>query len=52
MDLIERIFGMSPDHGSGALEAVCLVAALVIPIAVTVLRVFRRRSFATRGVSE
>jgi hypothetical protein len=28
MDFIERLFGVSPDHGSGALEALYLVALL------------------------
>jgi ABC-type phosphate transport system permease subunit len=38
MDLIERIFHLSPDHGNGTLEAMLVVAILAIPIAFTVVR--------------
>jgi hypothetical protein len=38
MDLIERIFHVSPDHGNGALEAILALAILAVPIAWAVLR--------------
>jgi hypothetical protein len=44
MDFIERIFHLSPDNGSGVLEAAILVAALIIPIAFGILRLSRKRS--------
>jgi hypothetical protein len=38
MDLIERIFHLSPDHGDGILEAMLLFAILAVPIAWASLR--------------
>jgi hypothetical protein len=38
MDFIERIFGISPDGGSGALELALLLALLLIVAAAMVLR--------------
>lgn len=43
MDFIERIFHLSPDHGSGVLEATILVIVFVLPIAVAVLRTSLKR---------
>jgi hypothetical protein len=43
MNFIESIFGVSPDLGSGALEAAMLLVALVIPIAIAVLGTNLRR---------
>ena len=43
MNFIETIFGVSPDLGSGALEAAILLVALAIPIAIAVLRTNLRR---------
>jgi hypothetical protein len=51
MDLIERIFGISPDHGSGVLEATLLILVLLSPIAISVLRA-RRRHAATPVVND
>jgi hypothetical protein len=33
MDFVERLFHLSPDGGSGAYEAVALVGALVVTVA-------------------
>jgi hypothetical protein len=30
MDFIERIFGVSPDGGNGSLEALYLIAAVIV----------------------
>ena len=38
MDFIERIFQISPDKGSGALETVCLMLLLVVPLLLVVAR--------------
>jgi hypothetical protein len=38
MDLIERIFRISPDQGSGVLEAALLLVVSMIPIAAAVVR--------------
>lgn len=38
MDLFERIFHLSPDHGNGTLEVMVLVAVLAVPIACIVVR--------------
>jgi len=49
MDFIERMFHIAPDYGSGALEAAILLASLVVPFALAVLRAGRlRRPFADR----
>ena len=46
MDFIERIFGLSPDHGSGVSEiAVLLALAASLSLAVGLWR--RRRARAT-----
>lgn len=47
MDFIEGIFGVSPDNGSGSLEAVLLVAAAVA-IALLIARIRTGRWFAMR----
>jgi ABC-type phosphate transport system permease subunit len=46
VDFIERIFHISPDHGSGVLEATILLTLLLIPIAVALLRSRLRRQNA------
>ena len=38
MDLIERVFRISPDQGNGVLEATLLLFVFMIPIAVGVVR--------------
>lgn len=43
MDFIERIFHISPDHGSGALELTILLILVVIPIGVAAFRSAMRR---------
>ena len=40
MDFIEQLFGISPDGGSGALEALYL---MVLPLSVGAALVWRRR---------
>ena len=30
MDFLERFFGFSPDHGDGSIEALILIAAVII----------------------
>jgi hypothetical protein len=42
MDFIEQLFGVSPDGGNGLLEAVYLVALLLLGVTLT-LGVLRRR---------
>lgn len=37
MDFIERIFHISPDHGSGVLEATLPLVTSVILVAITLL---------------
>jgi hypothetical protein len=44
MDLIERVFGLSPDGGSGAVEFALLVVPLLVAAGVRVLG--RRRPAA------
>jgi hypothetical protein len=51
MDFIERIFHLAPDNGSGVLEAVILVAGLVIPIAIAIIRNSRKRSLVREPLS-
>jgi Tfp pilus assembly protein PilE len=41
MDFIERIFGVSPDHGDGSLERLYLVAILAV-LAVITVALYRR----------
>jgi hypothetical protein len=41
MDFIERLFGISPDGGSGALEAVYLIAIAAVGVAIFWKRVGR-----------
>ncbi|HEY4271222.1 MAG TPA: hypothetical protein VGM65_04395 [Candidatus Udaeobacter sp.] len=45
MNFIEQLFGISPDAGSGLLEA-CLIA---VPLGVLVLRVVIKRGTNHRG---
>jgi len=40
MDFIERIFGFSPDGGSGSLEALLIA----VPLGLIALLMYRRRS--------
>ena len=53
MDLIERLFGVSPDNGSGATEAVYLLLALVFLVVVgfrsRIQQLFRERFYRTRS---
>ncbi len=44
MHFIERIFGIYPDGGNGALEALCLLA---LAASIVALRSVRGRRFAT-----
>jgi hypothetical protein len=47
MDFIEKIFGISPDGGSGTLE----IALFVVPVVVaTIVAIFRHRSRSRRHV--
>jgi hypothetical protein len=48
MDFIERLFGISPDGGNGALEALFLLALVVAGIAVF-LKQMKRRSDEKEG---
>jgi hypothetical protein len=41
MNFIEQIFRISPDSGSGTLEAVCLLL-IIVPVAYVVARGFMR----------
>jgi len=43
MDFMERVFHMSPDHGSGAFEACIFLVIFLIPLAVTISRTSRKR---------
>ena len=43
MDFIEQIFHVSPDNGTGVLEATFLIVVLIIAIAFAVLRMRRLR---------
>ena len=38
MNFIEQIFHVSPDNGTGALEATILIVVLIAPIVFAVLR--------------
>jgi hypothetical protein len=38
MNFIEQIFHVSPDDGTGALEATILIVLLLAPVALAVLR--------------
>jgi hypothetical protein len=42
MTIIEQLFHMAPDSGSGALEVVILISILVIPLTLAALRLKRR----------
>jgi hypothetical protein len=44
MDFIERIFGVAPDGGSGALE----MALFLVPVATVALAAFLRSRWARR----
>jgi hypothetical protein len=46
MDFIERCFGISPDAGSGALEAAILLLLLIVLAAYAITA--RRRRFSSR----
>jgi hypothetical protein len=41
MNFIEQIFHISPDNGSGALEATILIVLLIAPVVFAVLRMRR-----------
>jgi hypothetical protein len=41
MNFIEQIFHVSPDNGTGTLEATILIVLLVVPLAIAVLRMRR-----------
>jgi ABC-type phosphate transport system permease subunit len=43
MNFIEQIFRVSPDNGTGVLEATILFVVLVVPIVCAVLRMRRPR---------
>jgi hypothetical protein len=43
MNFIEQIFGISPDNGTGVLEATLLIVVCVVPILFAVLRMRRPR---------
>jgi len=43
MDFIEKIFGISPDGGSGSLELL-YVASVVVAVALAMHTLYRRRS--------
>ena len=46
MNFIESIFRISPDHGSGLLEAGILLVVLAIPMAAAAVRmILRHRAF-------
>lgn len=53
MDVLERVFHVSPDGGSGALEALYLVAAVAVLAAIAfrrqIARSLRRGVAARRG---
>jgi hypothetical protein len=52
MDFVERLFNMSPDAGSGALEAACILAILMVFAALLVRRrVAQWRGHGGRGES-
>lgn len=44
MDFIERLFGISPDHGSGLSEAILLIAVAAVLSALAILRRFPKRT--------
>jgi ABC-type phosphate transport system permease subunit len=43
MYFIERVFHLSPDHGSGVLEATILLTLFLIPIAIAIFRTSTKR---------
>jgi len=47
MDFIERLFCISPDHGSGFSEAIFLLALAAVPLAAVIFRK-HCRSFSRR----
>jgi hypothetical protein len=49
MDFIERIFGISPDGGSGSLEFLLLTLPIIV-VAYGIVRRQRRRRWSTRDV--
>lgn len=49
MDFVERIFGISPDAGSGTFELVVVTGAIMIFAA---LAAYRRRRPALRGSAD
>jgi hypothetical protein len=48
MDFIERIFGVSPDGGSGATEAMIIVAVVAMGVLIAVYRQQRRKKELAR----
>jgi hypothetical protein len=52
MDLIERLFGISPDGADGSLEALCLVAFIAVIAAVVFRRGLRRWEAARAPMSK
>ena len=43
MDFIERIFHISPDHGTATLETAVLLLFFAIPVATMVVRMILKR---------
>ena len=49
MDFIERLFGIAPDGGDGSLEALYVIAIVVVIAAFAMRRSSRRRIVARSG---
>jgi hypothetical protein len=50
MTFIERLFGLAPDNGSGALELLLFAVPLAIAVLVTAARLTRRSHRRTKTV--
>ena len=46
MDFLERLFGISPDHGSGVSEVILLLLIATVPLTAAILR--KRSRFLSR----
>jgi hypothetical protein len=52
MDFIERIFGISPDGGSGSFEILLFLIPMAAVCLLSAVKLVRRSSWAARSMAE